>query len=167
MTVEISYITESDIESFHACLDAVAREKKYLALHEAPPLESVRGFVQSNIASGAPQFVARENSSVVGWCDVLPGWHHSRRHCGSLGIGMLPAYRGKGLGRRLLEACISRAWEAGLTRIELEVREDNPRAIKLYEELGFEHEGLRRQAMLVDGIHYDTLAMSLIKQNGA
>jgi len=163
MTLEIGYIADTDIESFHACLDAVAREKKYLALHEAPPLDSVRSFVRVNIASGAPQFVAREHSSVVGWCDILPGWHHSRRHCGSLGIGLLPPYRGRGLGRRLLEACVAKAWEVGMTRVELEVREDNPRAIKLYEQLGFAHEGLRRQAMLVDGIYYDTFAMSLIK----
>lgn len=163
MTLDISYIAEADIESFHACLDAVAREKRYLALHEAPPLESVRSFVRVNIANAAPQFVARDQASVVGWCDILPGWHHSRRHCGSLGIGMLPAYRGRGVGRRLLDACIAKAWATGITRIELEVREDNARAIQLYERFGFAHEGLRRRAMCVDGVYHDTFAMSLIR----
>lgn len=162
MAIEIGYITDADVESFHACLDIVAREKRFLALQEAPPLEVVRSFVLANIASGAPQFVARADAGVVGWCDILPGWHHSRRHCGSLGIGVLPTHRGAGLGPRLLEACLARAKETDLTRIELEVREDNARAIKLYEQFGFAHEGVRRNAMRVDGIYYDTLAMSLV-----
>ena len=49
MTIEVRQIREEDIESFHAAIDAVARERKYLALFEAPPIERARAFVQRNI----------------------------------------------------------------------------------------------------------------------
>src|SRR5260370_16705058 len=57
-TVEIGPITEAHIESFHKTLDVVARERRYLAFLEAPPLESTRAFILNNIAHGYPQFVA-------------------------------------------------------------------------------------------------------------
>jgi len=40
------------IESFHRALDIVARERKYLALLEAPPLAETREFVMDLILSG-------------------------------------------------------------------------------------------------------------------
>jgi hypothetical protein len=43
----------------------VARENRYLALVEAPPVARSRGFVLQNTASGATHFVAREGSRVV------------------------------------------------------------------------------------------------------
>ena len=60
MNVTIHPITADDAESFHACLDLVTREAKYLALLEAPPLEQTQAFVNDNIAIGYPQLVAHE-----------------------------------------------------------------------------------------------------------
>jgi hypothetical protein len=38
--IEIRPISEEDVGGFHACIDAVARERKYLAFVQAPPLEN-------------------------------------------------------------------------------------------------------------------------------
>ncbi len=46
-------------------------------------------------------------------------------------------YRGKGVGRALLNTIIKRANEIGCAKITLEVREDNHKAQKLYNSLGF------------------------------
>ena len=46
--------------------------------------------------------------------------------------------RGTGLGRALMEAAFERARERGCARMELDVNEANPGALKLYESLGFE-----------------------------
>jgi len=162
MNINIAPISESHAAGFHACLDAVAREKRYLAQYEAPPLERVSAFVRESVASDVSQFVALDGSAVVGWCDIFPHWAHAVRHCGTLGIGVLPAYRGKGIGGRLLAACISKAKMNGITRITLEVRADNQPAIKLYERAGFEREAVKRKALLFDGKYYDALQMCLI-----
>jgi RimJ/RimL family protein N-acetyltransferase len=167
MNVLIAPIAESDLVSFRECLDLVARERKFLALIEAPPLEHMRGFVSENIAKNLPQVVAREGDRVVGWCDILPGWHHALRHCGSVGMGLLPQYRGRGLGQRLLEACLTRAKDVGISRIELEARADNEHALRLYRRMGFEFEGTKRRGMKVDGHYVDTIAMALLLDAGA
>lgn len=164
MNITITAISEAHAAGFHACLDSVAREKRYLAQYEAPPLDRVRSFVRENVASNASQFVALDGAVVVGWCDVIPHWAHAVKHCGTLGMGVLPAYRGNGVGGKLLAACVSKAQANGVTRIELEVRSDNASAIKLYERAGFKREAVKRKALLFDGKYYDALQMSLIRE---
>jgi putative acetyltransferase len=44
------------------------------------------------------------------------------------------------------------------------VRADNPNARTLYERLGFQHEGLQRQAFRVDGQFIDSHAMALLRR---
>ena len=143
-------------------MDTVAREKRYLAQIEALPLEQIQRFVRESVASDAVQFVALDQGHVVGWADIFPRWAHAVTHCGSLGMGVLPTHRGQGIGKRLLQACIGKAWSKGITRIELEVRADNERAIRLYERMGFEHEALKRRAMRFDGVYFDAVQMSLV-----
>ena len=46
--------------------------------------------------------------------------------------------RGSGVGRALMEAAFERARERGCARMELDVNEANPEALRLYESLGFE-----------------------------
>jgi len=50
-----------------------------------------------------------------------------------------------------------------LNRIYLHVFENNPRAIHVYEKLGFETEGRLRQATYRNGIYSDVLLMSMLR----
>lgn len=54
------------------------------------------------------------------------------------------ALRGKGLGRRMLEALARWAKERGAESMELEVRASNGSALRLYEALGFAETARRR-----------------------
>lgn len=164
MRLSIVPIAPHHAAGFHACLDVVAREQRYLAQLEAPALARVEAFVQENVANDAAQFVALDDGRVVGWADVLPEWPVALAHCGSLGMGLLPAYRGQGLGERLLRTCIAKAWSRGLTRIELAARADNLRAIRLYVRLGFVHEGLKRRGMRFGSTYHDTVVMGLLRE---
>jgi len=58
-------------------------------------------------------------------------------------IAVDPAYRGRGIGRALLERYIQAAQARGKTRLFLEMREGNP-ADPLYRRAGFEPIGRRR-----------------------
>ncbi len=165
MNITIAPIATSHCRGFHACLDTVAREKKYLAQIEALPLHRIEGFVQDSVANDSVQFVALDGERVIGWADIFPAWASAVSHRGSLGMGVLPEYRGQGIGRQLLEASIAKAWKKGITRIELEVRADNEHAIKLYEKVGFVHEARKHQAMRFDGVYYDAIQMCLIAEN--
>jgi RimJ/RimL family protein N-acetyltransferase len=63
----------------------------------------------------------------------------------------------------LLEPTIAAAFAFGLTRIELQVRQDNPSAIALYKKFGFEVEGLQRNGMWLDGRYEQLYAMALLR----
>jgi RimJ/RimL family protein N-acetyltransferase len=160
--VNLRLIREDDIPAFHRLLDSVAREKKYLASVEAPPIERMREFVLGNIREGYAQYVAECDGELVGWADIVPGQRTSTQHMGGLGMGVADGFRGRGIGRMLLSRAIEHCWEMGLKRIELEVFVNNARAITLYEHMGFQHEGRLRKARLIDGEYQDVLHMALL-----
>jgi RimJ/RimL family protein N-acetyltransferase len=162
VSIEIVQIREEHIEDFHNTLGVVSRERKYLALLDAPPIESTAEFVRKTIARGHPQLVALAEGRVVGWCDVTPSDRPTARHCGRLGMGLLPKWRGKGLGERLLRQALEASVALGLSRVELSVRAGNTRAQRLYRKVGFAVEGRSRRAVLVDGVFYDLIFMALL-----
>jgi ribosomal-protein-alanine acetyltransferase len=55
-----------------------------------------------------------------------------------------PTAQRKGLGKRLLDACVMRAKETQSEAVFLEVRESNSAARRLYERAGFEQAGRRK-----------------------
>ena len=160
--VEIVPIAEGHIEAFHRTLDIVAREHRYLSFLEAPPPQSTRDFILRMIGQEYPQFVAMADGEVAGWCDIVPNSRPIEAHCGVLGMGLLPQFRGQGLGKRLILRTLDAARTFGLTRVELRVREDNAGAIALYRKIGFVEEGLRRNAVRIDGTYENIVAMAIL-----
>ena len=59
---------------------------------------------------------------------------------------VLPASRGKGIGRRLLEAVEAKARELGCCKLTLEVMDKNHQAIRMYQAAGFERYSLQEEA---------------------
>ena len=160
--VEIRRSTPEDFHGFYECFAGICRERRFLALVDPPPKEAAREFIEGARARGMVQYVALADARVVGWCDIVPHAWEGFRHSGRLGMGVAPAFRGKGIGRRLLDATIDGAHEAGLTRIELEVFSSNTNAIRLYERYGFDHEGLHRRGRIIDGRVEDVIMMGLL-----
>ena len=163
MTLAIVTPNERYFEGMRQVLDVVAREKKYLAFLQAPPVDETYAFYRNILANDFCQVIAVQDGVVVGWCDVLPTHGEARAHVGTLGIAVIPPLRGRGIGTKLIEAVISRAWEKGLSRIELTVRIDNAKAKALYERFAFTVEGINRKAFLVDGEYFDTYFMALLR----
>ena len=163
MPYEIRTISEHDIEGFRAALDGVARERRFLSFLEAPPIDQMKAFILKNIADGLPQFVVLADGQVVGWCDILPNPRKTvQAHCGTLGMGLMPNYRGRGIGRAVILRTMDAALALGLTRIDLTVREDNLNAIALYKSVGFETEGQHRRAVRIDGRYENLLSMAFL-----
>lgn len=77
-------------------------------------------------------------------------------------MGLLTAYRGRGIGQRLLLGTIAAARACGIARIELGVFPDNQAAISLYMLAGFICEGVRRKAVQIDGEYLDEITMALL-----
>ena len=73
-------------------------------------------------------------------------------------------YQGRGVGTTLMETLLDLAdhWLM-LVRVELEVFADNEQAIRLYEKLGFEKEGLLRMTTVRNGRYVDEYKMARIR----
>jgi L-amino acid N-acyltransferase YncA len=153
-------IQEEDVDGFRAAIDLVAQERKYLALLQAPPVEQVRAFVRRNIENGYPQIVAIAEDKIVGWCNIPPASRAVSAHVGDLFMGLLPEWRGRGVGERLLRHAIEAADAFGFLRVELGVFATNTAAASLYRKVGFVEEGTKSKAVLIDGVFHDEIIMA-------
>lgn len=161
-TLSVIYADIAFVESYNKAVDEVARERSFLAATAGFPLEVTRGFVANNISRGLAQYFAVDGGRVVGWCDVLPKEIPEFSHVGVLGMGVLKDYRGRGLGRRLIEAALAHARDKnGIEKVELTVFESNTRAAALYESAGFVLEGRRLRGRRLDGVYDNLLDMAL------
>ncbi len=158
--INIVYADLKYIESFYEALSFVASERIYIEMIEAPPIEKVKSFQEGLIKEKGPVFYALDGERVIGWCDVFPESNPRQRHRGGLGMGILPEFRGKGIGSKLLEKVIDKSREFGLEKIELHVYTSNKSAINLYKKFGFEEEGLIKKYRKLDGEYFDCLAMA-------
>ena len=78
------------------------------------------------------------------------------------GVYVAPSFRGRGIGRRLLERALAHARSMpDLLQVTLGVNIENKAAIALYESVGFERFGLERGFLRVDGVLHDELHMVL------
>ena len=88
--VQIRRSTPDDFDGFYDCFAAICRERRYLALVAAPPKDASRAFAADAHQRGAVQYVAVANGRIVGWCDIIPHAWEGFRHCGRLGMGLVP-----------------------------------------------------------------------------
>jgi RimJ/RimL family protein N-acetyltransferase len=160
--IQLVPTAESYAVSFALALDIVARERRYIGFIEGPPVESTRQFLRSIVDGGGVQLLAVHGDTVVGWCDIMRNPIAGFRHVGRLGMGLLPEFRGRGLGKRIALETIRAARAAGLERIELEVFASNGRAIALYQSLGFVVEGVKKRSRKIDGQYDDNVCMALL-----
>ncbi|MES2607961.1 MAG: GNAT family N-acetyltransferase [Pseudomonadota bacterium] len=162
MNYKIAPTTDDHIEGYCAAVASVSSERLYLTTFSGFSLESSRAFVLGNRAKGFPHFVALDNEKVIGWCDISSFDRPVSKHSGTLGIGILKPYRGQGIGKKLINTTIAAAKESGLTRVDLTVRENNTNAIALYKKVGFEIEGVLRNAIRIDGLYTNSIAMAML-----
>jgi len=104
-------------------------------------------------------YVAEVGGRVVGQVDVRIPTFEKARHVANLGIAIVGAFRGLGIGRALMERAL--AWMK-LRRVEkatLEVFASNERALALYRKMGFEVEAVRKRHYKIRGEYVDDVMM--------
>jgi len=94
----IKYSAMTYSESFNKAVDTVARERKYLATVNGFPLDGTKDFINFVINNNYAQYFIVYENEVKGWCDIIPKSILEFSHVGVLGMGILPEYRGRGLG---------------------------------------------------------------------
>lgn len=92
-------------------------------------------------------YVWEENKKIVGNASLIPFRDHGKRIHLIANVATHPEHRRRGIARLLTQRTIQHAREKNSTALWLHVRDDNPGAIKLYEDLGFK-EVARRTAWI-------------------
>ncbi|WGX77040.1 GNAT family protein [Paraclostridium bifermentans] len=101
-------------------------------------------------------------NEIAGIASITSVQKERMKHNGTLGISLRKKYWGIGLGSEIMAYLIDWAKSNKITKkINLLVREDNIRGVKLYEKFGFKKEGLLKKDICVNGIYYNTIAMGL------
>ena len=102
------------------------------------------------------------DEQLVGHVTLTGGGLATELHRARLGVGVLPASRGSGGGTALMETAMAWARKTPeIAWIDLGVFSDNPRALGLYERLGFAITGYRGDRYRIDGVSVGNTSMSL------
>ncbi len=88
-------------------------------------------------------FVWEENGRIVGNASLVYQNFGARKIAMIANVATHPDYRRRGIGRALTEGAMTHARNRGARELWLHVRDDNPTAIRIYEELGFRDRGRR------------------------
>jgi len=96
-----------------------------------------------SLASGElTSLVARHRGAMVGCTAIVVDELSWSKHVGELRVLVSPDWRGRGLGRALIQECFAQALELGLKKLVAQMTVDQRAAITLFEELGFRAEAL-------------------------
>ena len=100
---------------------------------------------------------------VIGWGSLNQfNPRKAYEHVADFSVYVEREWRGKGVGRRLLERLIELAREIGYHKMVLSTFPFNESGVALYERLGFRRVGVYRDQGMLDGKWVDTLIMEML-----
>lgn len=125
----IAEMTPQDIK------EAVALERQIFSMPW-----SENGFLTSLRSADTLYLTVRMAGKLIAYCGFL----QSLDEADITNVAVDPAFRNRGVGRRMLQALMTLGRKRGVLRYTLEVRQSNAPAIHLYENLGFVSVGIRK-----------------------
>jgi len=105
---------------------------------------------------------AWRGSAPVGEAVAMGGDFTRNRGTATVGVGVLQAHAGRGIGRTLMAALDDFAVEKGMRRLELTVMAHNTAARALYVKSGYVEEGAKRDSLFVDGGFVNEIMMAKV-----
>lgn len=117
-------------------------------------VENEEAFLRSLLDSpDGVMYAAKASGEIIGIANVS---RKKRRmsHRASLGISVRKCAWHRGIGTALMEKLIAFSRNNGIEQLELEVRSDNDRAIRLYERFGFTKVGTIPAFFKINGEYF-------------
>lgn len=135
----------------------------------SPETELARGIesFRERISKGGDDnviFACFDGAQIVGSVGLVRESHLKAKHKGTIwGMYLRPEYRGKQIGKKLIQTAIDFARDRmKLKKVDLSVEASRDSAKRLYSSMGFQQWGREKFAMQIDGKYYDEEYMSLI-----
>ena len=152
-----------DADAFWEMQLALDKETSYMNYE---PNERVRNnnrinSLIKNAVEGKDLFLVAENEGeIIGFISAQRGVAKRVKHTAYIAVGIRKNFQGRGIGSELFLKLDLWARQNNITRLELMVVCSNSIAIHLYEKSGFVIEGIRRNAMVVEGKYVDEYYMA-------
>jgi L-amino acid N-acyltransferase YncA len=117
----------------------------------------------SDHGSKYPILVAEQNALVVGWAS-LSKWSDRCAYSDTAEVSLYvrEEYRGKGIGRKLLEEVVEEGGRIGLHTVIARIVDANKASIHLHESVGFQHVGTMKEVGQKFGKLFDICLMQKI-----
>lgn len=162
-TVVISHVAEDDAPALLEYVEVTAGETEFLTFGPGEfgaSVEQEAAFIRTldDTLKGA-MLKAVLDGEMVGLTTLARSNRSRIHHVGDLGLSVRRPLWNQGIGTSLAKAVLTIGKNTGVSRAWLQVRDDNLRAIRLYERLGFQHEGRRVGVIVARGVEHDLLVM--------
>ena len=159
--------TPADAKAAIAYMKLMVGESSMVTISEgefAMTTEQEAAYFNDNLQSPTKLFLlAIMDGEVIGSANFGGSPRRRVTHAGEFGMSVRKQYWGEGIGRSLLQELLDWAVQTGtISKVNLRVREDNERAVQLYQSFGFETEGRLREEFYCDDGYHDLLWMGLI-----
>jgi RimJ/RimL family protein N-acetyltransferase len=151
---------DDDAPGISALMRVIVAERIHSAIDRAWTVEEERKYLES-LGPREVVHVAVDRSGEIIGCQNLgtSSGMASMSHVAELGTFVLPAWRGRGVGRALFEATARFARAAGFRKVVIHVRGSNLAAQAFYARLGFVQCGRLRAHVVLDGREDDEVLM--------
>ena len=107
-------------------------------------------------------FLGLLNGEIAGFALYIGGPSPRAKHRASLVIGVLKKFYQKGIATSLMSHGEEWAKQVGVTKLELTVVASNTKAQRLYNKMGFQQEGVRKNSLIIHGQYMDELYMGKV-----
>lgn len=159
--IEIARMTSGDREALVAFVATLPVHDLLFLPRDIGHPKVVDAWMQALDSGEVSSLVARHDGEMVGCSAIVIDTLSWSRHVGGLRVLVSPAWRGKGLGRVLIQECFAQALESGLKKLVAQMTTDQRTAITVFEELGFRAEALlSKQVADREGKLHDIVLLS-------
>ena len=160
--MEIRELNNDDTASFYECLKGLDLETKFM-MFEPDERKWNENLIEALSGNGENLLLGVfTDKKIIGFLSAKRGAYRRIRHIAYIVIGIRKDYHHRGIGTKLFKALDIWSDKNNITRLELTVEVPNTNAIGLYKKSGFSIEGIKKNAMLVDGRYVDEYMMAKI-----
>ena len=140
--VQIARMSRADRDALVAFVATLPAHDRLFLRRDIGQPKVVEAWMRALDEGELTSLVARDGAQMVGCTAIFTDALSWSKHVGELRVLVSPAWRGKGLGRVLIQECFAQALELGLKKLVAQMTPDQRAAIAVFEELGFKAEAL-------------------------
>jgi len=142
--IVIRYPKPDDLDNMVTFVNGLVEEDTFLMLNKKITKKEESKYLNDSLnkikIGKKIQIVALVNGKFAGNCEIRRR-DKRQTHVGEIGVAVAAPYREEGIGSELLKTLIEEGKKLGLRLLVLGCFANNPRAIHVYEKLGFKRAG--------------------------